>query len=301
MEIGPDDAGHAQCFLASRKSGSRSITAQFTGLSHFFLPTTAPSASLEVGPAATLLVADVGHRVVSAGSEVDVTWDLQVAAPGAGVPTGVVRVLGTTGEMCSAEAEGVGRCAITAPAEGEHELVVQYVGDGNYTASASEPIHLTVLPQGTQVSDVSVSLSISHSGIVTNGDRVQLQALVGNRGPDDAHAVQLDLLLPTGVTEVAWRCIGDSGAVCQRMEGGATDPMAMSVAAGATGRIEVDARIEGAIAENVVLGMFADPEATDPDSSNNGDVATYRRCSASMVVIGDQLPPHDCVLRDGYE
>ena len=84
------------------------------------------------------------------GQSVPVTFTVTPQAPGAGTPTGFVVVADADSSSACIATVAAGQCGVTFSTLGTHHLTAQYLGDGNYTASAASAVAThTVNPAST--------------------------------------------------------------------------------------------------------------------------------------------------------
>jgi Tol biopolymer transport system component len=131
-------AGAGACDLSAQSPGLRTLTASYAGGTGYAGST--GSAAHTVNKAATSLsiTADTPDPSLQ-GALVSVTFSLQVAAPGAGTPTGSVTV-----------SDGVAQCVATLPSSGcslvlntlgQRTLTATYGGDANFLGAAASAPH----------------------------------------------------------------------------------------------------------------------------------------------------------------
>ena len=124
-----------RCVLAFAGTGARSLTASYAGNSTFAASTSAVEPhTVSRATTVTTLTAD-GPDPSTKGTPVTVRYSVTVSAPGAGTPTGTVRV--TDGiDSCTATV-AAGRCTIALTTVGRRTLTAAYAGDDNFSASSS--------------------------------------------------------------------------------------------------------------------------------------------------------------------
>lgn len=127
------------CTITFATSGTRNLTASYSGDANFDSSTSAPRAHTvnPAGPASTTLVLNaqsVNPSVV--GQSVSFPFTLSVVPPGTGTPTGTVTVSAGAGESCTATLP-TSTCSITFGSAGARTLTATYSGSANFSASTS--------------------------------------------------------------------------------------------------------------------------------------------------------------------
>jgi hypothetical protein len=97
---------------------------------------------------------------------------------GAGIPTGSVTVMASTGESCSgALSAGAGSCSLMFTSVGSRTLTASYLGDGNFNGSTSTPVTQSVTGPQIGLSQASINF-----GNVPLGSLVYQTETVSNPG-----------------------------------------------------------------------------------------------------------------------
>jgi hypothetical protein len=154
-----DASGHAVLATVFHTAGNHTLTAVFEGTGAF-----APSRSAVIQESVTqdatttTLVASANPAPV--GQTLTLTATVTPAFTGAGAPTGLVilrdsgtiiayAVLNSSGQavftFIPGQVIGTGSSQFNELPRGTHHLSVSYIGDGNFTASVSAPLDLTVV------------------------------------------------------------------------------------------------------------------------------------------------------------
>ncbi len=123
--------------------GTHQLTATYQEGGKFFGSTSAPLA-VTVGRAATITGLTVTPGAPAVGQPVTLTATVAAIAPGVGVPGAPIEFVdGTT--VVGAVVPGSGKATLTLTlARGSHTLLARYIGGGNFAASASTTITVTV-------------------------------------------------------------------------------------------------------------------------------------------------------------
>jgi len=184
------------CDITFTSAAARTLTATYVG-DGSNAGSTSPGVDHTVNKAATTTTLDTHTPDSSAvGAAVSVTWTVNVTAPGAGTPTGLVTVSdGVDG--CSA-AVAAGGCSVNLTTVGTRSLTATYDGDLNFAGSASSPTDHTVSAAAT-TTVLGSSLNPS-----TFGASVTLTATVTGPGGTPTGTVQFkdgaaDLGAPTAL------------------------------------------------------------------------------------------------------
>ncbi len=144
-----DGNGRTVFTTAALAAGTHQVAATYQGDDNFAASTADPPASLTVSPASTTLTLTVSANSVLAGEPVELF--IQVAAPGAGTPTGAVAVRDAGAVLATVPLVNGSAVWSTMLAPGPHSLTAAYTGDADFTASdsAALPVTVTQAPPGT--------------------------------------------------------------------------------------------------------------------------------------------------------
>jgi len=151
--------GRTVLATAFRTAGSHSLTAVFNGTADF-APSRSTALSETVSQAATTTTLAASANPAPVGQPLVLTATVSPAFSGAGAPTGTVILrdgINTIG-FAALDASGRaiftfipgqvirrGRSRFTVLPRGMHHLTVSYTGDGNFAASVSAALDLTVV------------------------------------------------------------------------------------------------------------------------------------------------------------
>jgi streptogramin lyase len=151
--------GQAVFTTVFRTAGSHSLTAVFNG-TPAFAPSQSPALQVTVSPAATTTTLTASANPIAVGQTLVLTVKVTPAFTGAGAPTGTVILKDGSNTIGFAALDSSGRAVFTFIAgrslrprgghasvlpRGTHHLTVSYTGDGNFAASVSAPLDLTVV------------------------------------------------------------------------------------------------------------------------------------------------------------
>jgi len=154
-----DAGGKAVLTTAFRTAGGHTLTAVFNGTAGF-APSRSAALSEAVSQAATTTTLTASANPAPVGKPLTLTVTVTPAFTGAGEPTGIVILhdgsntlaVGTldangqvTFTFVPGQVVGTGRHRFTILPKGVHHLSVAYSGDGNFAASNSVPLNLTVV------------------------------------------------------------------------------------------------------------------------------------------------------------
>ncbi len=121
------------------------------------------SGNLMVQPAATTTtVSNVSPAATVVGQSYTISWTVDVNAPGAGTPAGVVTVDDGTGGTCQAAA-AAGSCSLTSTSAGTKTITAAFTDDSNFSPSSGTTSHV-VNPANTTVSITGDSPDPSTAG-----------------------------------------------------------------------------------------------------------------------------------------
>ena len=134
-------SGKGSCQMASSTAGIRSLTASYGGDSNFNASVGAANQTVNIANTATAITSTSPNPSVL-GQPVTVKSSVTAVAPGAGTPTGTVKVTASTGESCS-NSVALGGCSLTFTTAGSRTLTAAYVGSPNFAASSSVAVTVT--------------------------------------------------------------------------------------------------------------------------------------------------------------
>ena len=143
--------GHASLTTSVLALGAHSLSAVYTGDSNFST-STSPALAESIDPAKTTVA--LTANASSAGFEQNIEFDVFVspADSQSGTPTGRFVLFDGPTELAGGELDQ-GEGVIDAAFEtlGDHAITAEYVGDHNFLASTSLPVHVTINPAPTTV------------------------------------------------------------------------------------------------------------------------------------------------------
>jgi streptogramin lyase len=154
-----DAGGHAVLATAFATAGSHSLTAVFDGTAAF-APSQSAALKEAVSPASTTTALTASANPAPVGKTLVLTVTVTPAFTGAGAPTGTVILKDGSNTIGFASLDSSGRAVFrfipgqvirrgrsrfTVLPRGVHHLTVSYTGDGNFAASVSVPLTLTVV------------------------------------------------------------------------------------------------------------------------------------------------------------
>ena len=144
--------------------GSDTIMAVYGGDSNF-ITSTSTALTQTVNQDATKTTVTSSANPSVSGQPIIFTATVKAVAPGSGVPTGTVTFYDGSTSLGTAQLYGSGHATISISTlvVGSHMITASYVGDGNFTASASTALTQTVNQDATKTTVVS-SANPSGSG-----------------------------------------------------------------------------------------------------------------------------------------
>ncbi len=131
--------GAGSCRLISGSAGTQALQAAYAGSSNFLASSAGGSQSVLRG-ATALRVVGLYPQPSPVNSTLQVRWTLDVLAPAAGSPDGVVAVTAGPGESCSA-ALAAGGCTLGLGAAGPRSLQVSYAGSADFEPASATAAH----------------------------------------------------------------------------------------------------------------------------------------------------------------
>lgn len=138
VKLVTDTAG---CTLPSSSVGTKSLVALYLGDS-VYASSSDKIAHVVLQAATRTEVANSDDLVSNAtklGSPFSVEWSVVAQAPSVATPTGLVSVM-VDGKFGCGATVAAGVCTITPTASGFESVVVKYLGNANFAASASDPV-----------------------------------------------------------------------------------------------------------------------------------------------------------------
>jgi uncharacterized repeat protein (TIGR01451 family)/CSLREA domain-containing protein len=260
-----DLASTSSCQLVASSALTTAVRATYLGAGGF-----APSQSaavahvVERAGTAIAIVSDTPDPSV-VGTAITVTVDLDVVAPGAGVPSGDVLVT-----------DGIASCGITLPnlscellakAVGQVLLEARYLGDANFDPSMDTEEHLTT----ADGADLAIT---KRNGLrlVPGGQPSTYILLVTNAGPQDVVNARVSDILPPQFSAASWTCVASPGASCPAAGTGTVDTL-VRLAAGSSVTFALTATAQIAPEQVVTNTATVTPPANAPDPVPGNNVS----------------------------
>ena len=272
----------ASCALSSTSAGNKTLTATYVPASSAFATSTDTEAHT-VNAAATTLSLN-GPSTARLNTSTSYSVNLQVSAPGAGVPAGTVSINNGTGSQCQITFPSVTpSCNLSFPNVGTQSISASFVpSNGDFSGATSSTLQALVFA----LADLSVSKSNAVTTYSTN-DLLVYTIVLSNLGADPARNVRLQDLVPTTLNNVAWTC---SGADCPAAAGvGNIDQLYPLLPSGSQLSYVLSGSVVGlpqSISNTANIQLPADGTVQDPNSANNSATDTDRP---------------ELLLRDGFE
>jgi hypothetical protein len=140
-----DASGNASFPTTALALGNHSVTAVYGADANFTGSTSAAVAQI-VNPAATSTALAPSQNPSAPSQPLTLTATVTAVAPGGGVPTGTVTFQDGNTILGTAPVDAYGQAAFTTTGLGigSHTITAAYAGDGNYIASVSDALALTV-------------------------------------------------------------------------------------------------------------------------------------------------------------
>ena len=183
------DLPSTSCTLTFPAAGAYMLTASYSG-DAFYLPSqSAPVTHTVQRAATTLAIVSSTPNPSLTGEAVTVTFELNVAAPGAGTPTGDVTISDGV-DACTAALPETS-CTLTLTTQGERTLTAVYAGDSNFAGSTSAGVTHTVAGRG-----VVVTLTPPASSVT--GETVSIGAVVTADDPANPYTPSGDVTISAG-------------------------------------------------------------------------------------------------------
>ena len=203
----PGVEGMTSCAVRSNRAVTSLITAQYQGTPGFAPSLAAPTpVTINRAPTSITIVDDSPDPSVP-GQAITVAYNVEVDAPGTGVPSGSVLIT-----------DGVGSCTAVLPATtcnfvpkalSSFTLEARYLGDENYEPSSdTEPHTLTV-----SGADLSV-LKRNGLRLLPGGRPSTYLIRVNNAGPGPVSNARVTDILPPQLANASWTCSASGGASC---------------------------------------------------------------------------------------
>jgi hypothetical protein len=199
----PKDAGTVMAVFSTTAStmspvGSYPITATLSGAGsgNYVLAPGTGSGSLRILPAASATTEQPFAQGAYAGLPMSMTAKVNATTPG--IPTGTVQFLDAGTVVATAKLTGgMALGTYLAPAAGVHSLIASYGGDGNFSASSSPAMTMSV----SAMPDFTMTTTGSTTQTVASGDVANFGVAVGAAGGPFTGVVGLSVSgLPAGMT-----------------------------------------------------------------------------------------------------
>ncbi len=135
--------GFASCLMTSTTAGSKTITATYAGNATFASSHGTAKHGVDRAQTRTTITNAIALVVPSRVNQpYVVTWTVGVRFPGAGTPTGLVRV--SDGSATCTASLAAGMCTLTSVSVGLRTVTVTYLGDANFDSSADRVSHRVI-------------------------------------------------------------------------------------------------------------------------------------------------------------
>jgi Bacterial Ig-like domain (group 3)/Domain of unknown function (DUF4214) len=142
-------AGMAGLTTTSLPAGAAFVTARYLG-DDDFAPSMSGAVEVMVAQAGTATTLTSAPTSSVFGQDVTLTATVAISGPGAGVPTGDVEFIsGLTSLGMATLEDGVAMLTTGVLPVGDNPVTARYLGDGNFTASTSDAVTVTVAQAAT--------------------------------------------------------------------------------------------------------------------------------------------------------
>ena len=263
----------ASCALISTSAGNKTLTATYAPASSAFAASADTEAHTVNAAATTLSLSGPSTALLSTSTNYSV--NLQVSAPGAGVPAGTVSISNGSGSQCQITFPTVTpNCNLIFPNVGTQTISASFVpGNGDFSGATSSTLQTLVFA----VADLSVSKSNAVTTYRTN-DLLVYTIVLSNLGADPARNVRLQDLVPTTLSNVAWTCSAQGGADCPAAGGvGNIDQLYPLLPSGSQLSYVLSGNVIGlpqSISNTASIQLPANGTVQDPSSGNNSATDT---------------------------
>ena len=185
------------CQLTLTTAADRILTASYSGDDRFAASQATEDHQVDPAATQTSVIGDEPDPSV-VGQAIDVSWTVDVLAPGSGEATGLVTV-GDGIDSCSAPV-AAGSCQLTLTTSGARLLTAGYSGDDRFMPSQAVEDHVVGAPN-LAVSKTSILiLDVGGNDAVNPGDRLRYTLLITNVGAAEATgAVIVDTVDPNAI------------------------------------------------------------------------------------------------------
>jgi hypothetical protein len=172
-----DGSGKATYTTSALAIGTHAITVSYAGDVNVSSGSS-PELDQVVNQAATTTALASSLNPSAVGNSVTFTATVAASAPGAGLPTGNIdfTVDGTSIGTIAVDGTGMAQVSTTTLTAGNHDIVATYVGDTNFTTSASSTLVQSV---GLNATTTALQSSLNPS---TEGQSVTFTATVSGTG-----------------------------------------------------------------------------------------------------------------------
>jgi len=270
----PNSAG--SCNLTSTTAGAKTLTASYVPASSAFAASSDTEAH-QVNPAATTLAIS-GPSSVRLNTPASYTLNLQVSAPGAGIPAGTATLQSGANSCQISYPTATPSCSISFDPVGPRTISASFVpSNGDFQASNSGAGSVSTLVFA--LADLSVTKANAVTTYSTN-DLLVYSIVYRNSGPDPVRQVRLLDTVPAALNNVAWTCTGQGGAVCPSAGGfGSIDQTYPLLASGAQLTYVLSGNVIAlppSIANTASVQLPSDGTVQDSNLSNNSATDTDR-------------------------
>ena len=278
-------ASTASCTFVGTAAGARTLTATYTPDSSI-----SQGSSGSVGHTVSLIETSLslaGPSRVRMNVIASYVANLGVNPGGLPAPTGTL-TLTAASSSCTATLPDTACNLVIPPVPGPVTVSASYSGDSRHAPSTSSGAgNLGVVIYA--LADVSVSKSNGQSTYLPD-DLLVYNVIVGNAGPDPAHALRVVDLPPAGLSNISWSCNAAAGAGCPVPNGtGVLDLILGPIPVGGSLTFTYTGTVDGSpdqISNTAELILPSDTTLEDSNQVNNRATDT------------DHL---ESLFRDGFE
>lgn len=193
----PISGGQAILTTQALPIGTQSVSAKYLG-DGGSTPSESSPLTVAVTKAATASAVTAVPNPAPLGFPVLLTVTVAPVLPGAGTPTGTVEFFNGAASLGTAALNnGVAQLSDSSLALGNHAITAVFAGDGNFTASTSPPVTLSV-----SITATNTALSVTPK-LAVLGEPVTLQATVSGTGTPTGNVEFFDGATSLGVQPIS--------------------------------------------------------------------------------------------------
>lgn len=141
-----DANGHASGTSDIATVGVHALSANYAGDANNLASGPAALTLSVTAAATTTTIVSATPASIALGESIEVSASVAVVAPGAGDPSGTIKISDSDGNSCTFALDRNTSCSLTPSSAGNQSITAQYLGNGEFSASVSTAVIVTVTP-----------------------------------------------------------------------------------------------------------------------------------------------------------